>query len=126
MSGKRYTLAEANDLLAYLAPTLVELRQKSEQAASQQSTVDKTASGNGGSAAGERWSRTLARIAELLERLEEWTVILRDMDSGLVDFPAEVHGKQAYFCWRLGEPKVAHYHSAEDGFAGRRPLPESF
>ncbi|MDP9067209.1 MAG: DUF2203 domain-containing protein [Actinomycetota bacterium] len=122
MSEKRYTVREANALLPYLAPTLVELRQKSEEAIRIQEAIEQSSVSNGGSAKRERWTRTLARVQELIDRLNEWEIELRDLDSGLVDFPAVIAGSDAYLCWRLGEPAVAHWHSPEDGFQGRRPL----
>lgn len=122
MPGKRYTVAEANALLPYLAPTLIELRDKAAEAAEIQTKIEASSVTNGGSSKRERWSRVLARVRELIERLEEWEVVLRDLDSGLVDLPAEVDGSEAFLCWKLGEPEVAHWHGPEDGFQGRRPL----
>ena len=122
MAGKLYTRQEANDLLPYLAPTLVELRDKSEEAARIHDLVVTAAATNGGSARREKWSKLLARVAELAERLEEWEIELRDLSQGLVDFPAIVDGAEAYLCWRLGEPTVAYWHPRNTGIAGRRPL----
>jgi hypothetical protein len=49
--------------------------------------------------------------------------VLRDVDSGLVDFPARVRGGRTVFlCWRLGEPEIAFWHGTNEGFAGRKPL----
>lgn len=122
MSDKRYTIAEANELLPFLAPALVELRDKSEEAARVRDKVETAAATNGGSGQRERWSRLLARVTELVERLEEWELQLRDLSQGLVDFPAIVDGQEAWLCWRLGEPSVAYWHPRDEGFAGRRPL----
>ncbi|MBA2312866.1 MAG: DUF2203 domain-containing protein [Actinobacteria bacterium] len=122
MSDKIYTLQEANALLDHLAPALVELRTKYEASARIRELIAVSAAGNGSSPARDRWSRTLARVAELLERIEEWGVIIRDIDTGLIDFPARIGGREAFYCWRLGEPEVAHWHSSDDGFKGRRPL----
>ena len=122
MPRKRYTVAEANALLPHLAPTLIELRDKAASAAEIQTKIDASSVTNGGSSKRERWSRVLARVRELIERLEEWEVQLRDLESGLVDLPAQVNGEDAFLCWKLGEPEVAHWHSPEDGFQGRRPL----
>ena len=119
---KSYTVAEANELLPYLAPTLVELREKSEEAARIRDAVAVAAAGNGGSAKREKWSLLLARVAELVERLEEWQVELRDLPQGLIDFPTVVDGVEGFLCWRLGEPDVAYWHPRDTGFAGRRPL----
>jgi hypothetical protein len=122
MANKTYTVAEANALLPYLAPALVELREKFEQAAAIRATVAKAAAMNGGSPEREEWSNTLARVADLLNRLQEWAVELRDVGTGLVDFPTEIEAEEAYLCWRLGEPEVAHWHRKGEGFAGRNPI----
>ena len=122
MSSKLYTVEEANALLPYLAPTLVELREKSEDAAQIRESVAHAASTNGGSTKRERWSRTLARVGELVQRLQEWELELRDVASGLVDFPAQVDGQDAWLCWRLGEPEVSYWHPRSEGFGSRRPL----
>lgn len=122
MSGKVYSVAEANALLAHLAPTLIELRGSSEEALRIKEAIDEAAITNGGSSKGEKWRKKLARIQELIDRLNGWEIELRDLESGLVDFPAEIDGQPAYLCWMLGEAKVAFWHSPEDGFQGRRPL----
>ena len=122
MTGKRYSVEEANALLPYLAPTLVELRDVYEEAARIRSAMARSAAGNGWSEKREKWSRKLARVAELVGRLQEWEVILRDVDSGLVDFISERDGRTILLCWKLGEEEVSHWHSPEDGFDGRRSL----
>jgi hypothetical protein len=122
VSDKVFTVEEANGLLPYIAPALVELREKFEAAAEIRVLVTKAAAGNGWSAERERWSKTLARVAELLERLQGWDVELKDVATGLVDFPTVMEGRPAYLCWRLGEPEVSYWHFVEDGFGGRRPL----
>lgn len=119
---KTYTVEEANALLPYLAPTLVELREKFEDAAKIREIVARVATTNGGSLTREDWSRTLARVAELMERLQEWELELRDVSTGLIDFPALVAGERAYLCWRLGEPEVGYWHPLDTGFSGRQPL----
>lgn len=120
--GKLFTVEEANALLPYLAPALVELREKFEEAAQIRVLVTRAAAGNGWSEKREEWARTLARVADLMERLQGWEVELKDISTGLVDFPTMIEGREAYLCWRLGEPEVAYWHGKEDGFRGRRPL----
>jgi hypothetical protein len=48
---------------------------------------------------------------------------VKDLDSGLIDFPALRRGETVLLCWQLGEDEIAWWHSVDDGFAGRRPLP---
>ncbi len=57
-------------------------------------------------------------------RLDEIGVTLRDIPSGLVDFPALVSGRQVWLCWRLGEERVEWWHEVTAGFDARRPLIE--
>lgn len=122
MSDKLYSIEEANALLPHLAPTLIELRGSSDEALRIKEVIDQAAITNGGSSKGEKWRKKLARVQELIDRLNEWRIELRDLETGLVDFPAVIDGRPAYLCWRLGEPQVAHWHSPDDGFQGRRPL----
>ena len=122
MGDKRYSPAEANELLPHLAPTLVELREKFEAAAQIRQAVSVAAASNGGSPDREEWARTLARVGELIDRLREWEIELRDVATGLVDFPATIDGEAVWLCWRLGEPEVAHWHPRTSGFSNRRPL----
>jgi hypothetical protein len=122
VTDRFYTVEEANALLPFLAPTLVELRARSPEAERIQETMARASVTNGGSHRAEKWNKTLARVAELIDRLNEWQVELRDLETGLVDFPAQVDGRMAYLCWKLGEPEVRYWHSPEDGFRGRRLL----
>lgn len=57
-------------------------------------------------------------------RIDELGVTLREIETGLVDFPALVNGRQVWLCWRLGEGDVEWWHELTDGFGGRRPLIE--
>lgn len=122
MEGKIYSVTEANAMLPFVAPALVELREKFEDAMKIRETVAQIAAGNGGSERRDEWNRTLARVRELMERLEGWSIELRDVSTGLIDFPAVIDGKDAFLCWRLGEDEVSWWHPPDTGFAGRRPL----
>jgi hypothetical protein len=55
-------------------------------------------------------------------RLETWSIALRDIQSGLIDFPALASGRQIWLCWRLGEGDIDWWHGVDEGFAGRRRL----
>jgi hypothetical protein len=57
-------------------------------------------------------------------RIDELGVTLREIETGLIDFPALVTGRQVWLCWRLGEGDVAWWHELSDGFGGRQPLSE--
>jgi len=59
----------------------------------------------------------------IVEEIEASGAHLKDVQLGLVDFPAEREGEIVYLCWQFGEPEVAFWHRIGDGFAGRQPLP---
>ena len=58
--------------------------------------------------------------------LDERGIVLRDISTGLLDFPALVSGRQVWLCWRLGEDRVDFWHGTDEGFAGRKPLAALF
>jgi hypothetical protein len=55
-------------------------------------------------------------------RLVELEIMLRDIPTGLIDFPALVNGRPIWLCWRLGEPSVSFWHRHDEGFGSRRSL----
>ena len=57
-------------------------------------------------------------------RIDELGVTLREIETGLIDFPALVTGRQVWLCWRLGEGDIDWWHELSEGFGGRRPLAE--
>ena len=67
-------------------------------------------------------ARLAEELAAALDDLDELGILVKDLDTGLVDFPSERDGEPVLLCWRLGEDEIAWYHGHDDGFAGRRPL----
>lgn len=65
------------------------------------------------------------RIEGYLRELESLGLELRDLETGLVDFPTVFQGEPAYFCWKPGEQDVGYWHAATQGFADRRRLPRA-
>ncbi|MGH2751324.1 MAG: DUF2203 domain-containing protein [Actinomycetota bacterium] len=122
MASKRYSAQEANELLPYLAPTLTELRDKFIRASDLRAEVAREAAADGGTSKRRKLQKIQGRVTELFTRLEGWEVELRDIEAGLVDFPAVVDGAPAWLCWKLGEPRVGYWHPTTSGFADRRPL----
>ena len=55
-------------------------------------------------------------------RFDAIGVLVKDLEKGLLDFPTVMDGKPALLCWKQGEPAIAHWHTEEEGFAGRKPL----
>ncbi len=65
---------------------------------------------------------SLVELSRALAELDAVEVVLRDVDRGLVDFPAIRDGQEVYLCWLLEEDEIGFWHDPEAGFAGRRPL----
>src|SRR5215469_12366860 len=68
----------------------------------------------------------LERVRESIAEIDAIGVQVKDMDTGLLDFPCKVDDQVVLLCWRMGEPSIEHWHTMEDGFKGRRPLDERF
>ncbi|MER3451784.1 MAG: DUF2203 domain-containing protein [Thermus sp.] len=60
-----------------------------------------------------------------LQYLSRLGVFLKDLEKGLVDFPARLEGQVVFLCWQEGEPEVLHWHPLAEGFRARRPLQEA-
>jgi hypothetical protein len=63
---------------------------------------------------------------DTLAEIDSIGVQVKDLQEGLLDFPAMMDGKPVLLCWKLGEPAIAHWHTEEEGFAGRKPLDDRF
>lgn len=66
------------------------------------------------------------RLAESLnasvQKIQATGCVLKDLDAGLLDFPAILNNEEVYLCWRLGEERIRFYHRQDEGFAGRKPI----
>jgi hypothetical protein len=71
-----------------------------------------------------RMQGVIDQMQAAVGRIDELGITLRDIPTGLIDFPALVSGRQVWLCWRLGEADVAFWHELTTGFGGRRPLAE--
>lgn len=58
------------------------------------------------------------------EQLAQLGIEVKDIHKGLIDFPAMLDGREVCLCWKLGESGIAHWHTIEEGFSGRKPLKE--
>ncbi len=57
-----------------------------------------------------------------LDKILETGCVIKDLDVGLLDFPAIIDNQEVYLCWKLGEDRIRFYHRQDEGFAGRKPL----
>ncbi len=130
MTARRYfTVEEANALLPELYMLLVALRAGWRQLVEDRAELaglGELPKLNGQTArASELAERIANEVHTIREGLEELTALgveVKDLDSGLVDFPHWREGRVVYLCWRLGERRIAFWHDVDAGFGGRQPL----
>ena len=133
MRRRHFTLQEALALLPRLTELLSALRaQRRALLEKERALVDhyhRRVRSNGQARGGEELARLQAEVeagrralAEAAATVEALGCELKDVEQGLIDFPALRQGREIYLCWRLGEPTIAWWHEVDTGFAGRRPL----
>ena len=61
-------------------------------------------------------------VQSAIERIHATGCVVKDLDKGLLDFPARLNDEDIYFCWRVGEDRIRFYHRQDEGFAGRKPI----
>ena len=119
-----FTVEEANEALETLRPIAERMVEHRRALARTQ------IAGNGGDLspgevrdAMEEVAREVDGIADCVRQIDEAGVQVKDLDEGLLDFPARRGHEDVLLCWKVGEPEVAFWHGLEEGFAGRKPLP---
>ena len=124
-----YDIDAANARLAELRPLLAALRDaRDEVAAGQRRLADLAATEDADPTAiareQEGMTITVKRMEQAVRQIDARGVTLRDIGTGLVDFPALVNGRPIWLCWKLGEDDIANWHEIDAGIAGRKPLIE--
>ncbi|HYP06502.1 MAG TPA: DUF2203 domain-containing protein [Bryobacteraceae bacterium] len=66
------------------------------------------------------------KLQAILESIQEHGCLVKDLDTGLLDFPTLYDGREVYLCWRLGESRIEFWHGVDEGFQGRKPIDEDF
>jgi hypothetical protein len=127
-----FTPAEANSALPEVreaAERLVAVRGRMRELEGTQSDLVLAIGGNGGGYAANDLNAAQSELGGLadvavacVERLEEIGVVVKDLDTGLLDFPARREGRPVLLCWQVGEDEVAFWHGLGEGFAGRKPV----
>ncbi len=117
-----YTVEEANAALGRLRESLDRIREAHQVLLRSGERVRESAPSNGGGGEGEAHWGALRILRKELERLAADGIVLRDAESGLIDFPAKREGRVIQLCWRRGETRVAYWHEIDAGFGNRKPL----
>lgn len=123
---KNFSVDEANALLPQLTRLLEKMLASRQHIIETRKVwepiMEKAGHNGGGGAAGTELYKDTERIHLTLEQINGWGILIKDVDTGLVDFPHLRDGREVYLCWRLGEPRVEYWHDIDSGFAGRQPL----
>lgn len=122
---KLFSVEEANALLPRLQEMLRDLavhREAMREKAPHVEPILRAAGSNGGGKVGSEYGVEAYRLYRAIERIRGLGVLLKDLDTGLLDFPHERDGRVVFLCWHPPEESVGFWHEIEAGYAGRRPL----
>ena len=124
MQKRCFTVREANELLPFLSTKVQDLRLVHRELKARCSEIPSGQEilNRGGMLVPARYFVLLLNLQSLVDEISSCGCHLKDLDSGLVDFPTIWEGREVYLCWKLGEPHVGYWHEIEAGFAGRRSL----
>ncbi|HKS83037.1 MAG TPA: DUF2203 domain-containing protein [Candidatus Acidoferrales bacterium] len=131
--SKIFSLKEAERLRVQLEPVLIEAmesRRKLAELDEQLGDLAERIQRSGGmqvsyeKAAKMRIERNQVEgeVRSALDRIHATGCLVKDLDVGLLDFPARIDDEEVYLCWKLGEDRIRFYHRQDEGFAGRKPL----
>jgi hypothetical protein len=135
MSDRTFNLDEAHSLLPVLESllrTAISGKKLMEEVEAEMQALTHRIFLNGGthvdvvSVARRKAERGKAeqRAKDALAEIDSIGVQVKDIDTGLLDFPCVVEGRVVLLCWKMGESSITHWHSTEEGFAGRKPIDE--
>ena len=122
---KSFTLDEANALIPRLEKMLMQLQQLRDSlvvTGGELRPVLEHAGGNGGSKHASEYVVKMQAFNAMLDVFKHLGCELKDIDAGLVDFPAYRDGQLVYLCWKQGETEIKFWHPLDSGFANRQPL----
>ncbi len=130
---KFFTLREAEQVRQEIEPILIDAMEARRDAAGLQASLVRLAGrilAAGGllvryeEAAAKRATldKLNQRIESALDQIHSTGCVVKDLDSGLLDFPSMLDDQEVYLCWRLGEDRIRYYHGLNEGFAGRKPI----
>lgn len=131
--SKIFSLRDAERLRVQLEPILIdaiEARRRLSEIDDELGKLAERAQQSGGlmvahdKAAKQRLehNRLAGALREALDKIHATGCVVKDLEIGLLDFPARINGEAVYLCWRLGEDRIRFYHAQDEGFAGRRPI----
>lgn len=130
---RHFTPEEANAALEEVGPLveqMVDLRRAHIEALASEEELEGRIRGNGGgippatlAAAAAEVESAARELARVIDEIVAQGAQVKDIDEGLIDFPALRGSETVLLCWKLGEEDIRYWHTVDDGFAGRRELP---
>jgi hypothetical protein len=120
-----FTLQQANETLEDIRPLMEEIQEIRRMILARKpeywSTIERAA-GNGGSQAASKLVEEFDRLDLLVRQIQQTGALFKDINLGLLDFPALKDGREVYLCWKYGENDIDYWHEIEAGYAGRQPI----
>lgn len=120
-----FTLEEANLTLETIRPLMEEIQKIRQNVLATQpetwSVIERSAR-NGGNPAMSKLVKSFDWLDDLLHRIQKTGVQVKDINTGLLDFPALRAGHEVCLCWQIGERQIEYWHEIDAGFAGRQPI----
>lgn len=129
MQDRLYTVAEANAILPHvrsLVQKMLTARTNVLHLQPELWPAVQAAVFNGGSKTVSEASRQIIAIQEAIAALQRLNILVKDINTGLIDFPAERDGQLVLLCWQYDEPSVQFWHDVDSGFAGRQRIDDTF
>jgi hypothetical protein len=120
-----FTLSEANETLERLQPTIAEMRSGREEILELRPDLSDALEdvlSNGFTPDTAELLQAFERVESAVRAIQEDGVLVKDINTGLLDFPSEREGRIVFLCWRYGELGITHWHDVNTGFSGRQPL----
>ncbi len=120
-----FSLEQANQLLEIIKPLVAEMlsiRKAILLLQPQLETVLNKAVHNGGSLVSQEALKAFESLKDILYKIQQYDVFVKDVNRGLIDFPSIRDGEVVFLCWEFGEEKIEFWHELEDGYRGRKPV----
>lgn len=122
VSERLFDVEEAESLLPMLRELLPRVRESRRALIGASERITAAVQADGGGVAGGDWFAAQEALRVDLTALADAGVLLRDPETGLVDFPAQRDDRRVFLCWRLGEERVGWFHGEHGGYSRRQPL----
>jgi hypothetical protein len=122
---KHYTREQARTLLPSIRKWLQQLQKVRGWLATADRELEETVN-KGWDVGGDKvngWVKGLCQLKKIAGEFESREIQLKDLDRGLIDFPAILGGKEVFLCWEQDEDDIEYWHDLETGYAGRERLP---